>query len=439
MEEGGWTAERLQRMTLGQIGAIAENLSPENRKLLALLEKDRRVGARRLALKCSRRFDLLEAEKDRIKRLTKLERSFWDRNFQWVAGVDEVGRGCLAGPVVAAAVILPPRIGIPALDDSKKLNPEKREELLREILEKAVAVGIGQVEAEEIDRANILQASLKAMRLALADLRLKPQQVLVDGHQTPQSPFPEMAVVDGDGRSQSIAAASVVAKVYRDRLMLERERQYPQYGFARHKGYGTHQHLDALQQHGPCALHRRSFRPVARLVDQRHSVRFLNFKKKLESSCSQGELERSGRRIRMVRNQLSMQELQDLRRIYRVRLRDLNDVGRRGESAAADFLTARGYAVLERGYRGSGGEIDLIAKGGDCLVFVEVKSSREGGWGHPEERVTRSKRKHLIRAAKHYLLENSSKAHDCRFDIIAVVLRPGEPEITHLENAFQAE
>ena len=102
-------------------------------------------------------------------------------------------------------------------------------------------------------------------------------------------------------------------------------------------------------------------------------------------------------------------------------------------------MTARNYAVLERGYRGSGGEIDLIAQGRDCLVFVEVKSSREGGWGHPEERVTRSKRKHLIRAAKHYLLENPSKARDFRFDIIAVVLRPGEPEITHLENAFQAE
>ena len=439
MVEGGWTAERLQRMTLGQIGAIVQNLSAENRKLLALLEKDRRVGARRLALKCSRRLDLLEAEKDRIERLTKLERSFWDQNIQRVAGVDEVGRGCLAGPVVAAAVILPPRVGIYALDDSKKLNPEKREELSREILEKAAAVGIGQVEAEEIDRANILQASLIAMRLALADLRLKPQQVLVDGHQTPQSPFPEMAVVDGDARSQSIAAASVVAKVYRDRLMLERERQYPQYGFARHKGYGTHQHLSALQQHGPCPLHRRSFRPVARLVDQRHSARFVSFKKKLEDSCSLGELERSGHRIRRVRNQLIMQELQELRRIYKVRLRNLRDVGRRGESAAADFLTARNYAVLERGYRGSGGEIDLIAQGRDCLVFVEVKSSREGGWGHPEERVTRSKRKHLIRAAKHYLLENPSKARDFRFDIIAVVLRPGEPEITHLENAFQAE
>ena len=439
MRAEGWTAQRLQRMTLAQMGELVEDLSPENKELLALLEKDRRVGARRLALKFHRRLELQEAEKDRIQRLTKLERSFWDRDIKWVAGVDEVGRGCLAGPVVAAAVILPPQVGILALDDSKKLKPEKREELLQEIVEKAAAVGLGQVEAEEIDRINILQASLKAMRLALAQLRFKPQQVLVDGDRTPQSPFPEMAVADGDARSQSIAAASVVAKVYRDRLMLERERQYPQYGFGRHKGYGTHQHLYALQQHGLCPLHRRSFRPVARLVDKRRSSEFVIFRKRLENSRSHGELERSGRRIRSVRDQLSVQELQDLRRIYKVRLRDLDDVGKRGESAAADFLTARGYEVLERGYRGSGGEIDLIAQGGDCLVFVEVKSSREGSWGHPEERVTRAKRKHLIRAAKHYLLENIPRTGAFRFDIIAVVLSNGEPEIIHLEDAFQAE
>ncbi len=439
MGAGRWTAERLRQMTLAQIGELADGLSSETSEVLALLERDSRVGARRLAYKGRRRLALREEEKDRIDRLTRLERRFWEGGKEPVAGVDEVGRGCLAGPVVAAAVVLPPNVGILALDDSKKLRPEKREELQREILEKAASVGLGQVEAEEIDRDNILQASLKAMRLALADLRVDPQQVLVDGHRTPESPFPEMAVVDGDARSQSIAAASVVAKVYRDRLMVERGRQYPQYGFSRHKGYGTRQHLLALQQHGPCPLHRLSFQPVARLLDKGRSSRFEVFKKSLDGSDSLLELERSGRRIRRERHRLGGRELQELRRAYKARLRELDDIGKRGERVAADYLRERGYAVLEQGYRGSGAEIDLIAQGEDCLVFVEVKSSRDGCWGYPEERVTKTKRRHLIRAARHYLMVNLPRAGGIRFDILAVVWGNGEPEITHLENVIQAE
>ena len=439
MDAGRWTAERLRRMTLSQLGELADSLSSEGNEILALLERDSRVGARRLAFKGRRRLALQEQEKERLERLSRLERRFWEGDKERVAGVDEVGRGCLAGPVVAAAVVLPPNVEIPALDDSKKLMPEKREELQREILEKAASVGLGQVEAEEIDRDNILQASLKAMRLALEDLRPEPQQVLVDGHRTPQSPFPEMAVVDGDARSQSIAAASVVAKVFRDRLMVERDRRYPQYGFSRHKGYGTRQHLLALQQHGPCPLHRLTFGPVARLLDKGRSSLFEVFKKSLEGSGNLFELERSGRRIRRERHRLSGRELQELRSSYKTRLRELDDMGKRGERVAADYLRERGYEVLEQGYRGSGGEIDLIVQGQDCLVFVEVKSSRDGCWGYPEERVTRAKRRHLIRAARHYLMSHVPRAGGIRFDILAVVWGREDPEITHLENVIQAE
>ena len=179
-----------------------------------------------------------------------------------VAGVDEVGRGPLAGPVVAAAVILDDLRPIQGLRDSKALGPATRERLAEEIRAKALCVSLAEASVEEIDRLNILQATLLAMQRAVERLRLTPAYVLVDGNRLPKLRVPAEAMVKGDARVPVIAAASIVAKVYRDGVLCALHEKHPQYGFADHKGYPTPEHLAALRAHGPCAEHRRSFSPV---------------------------------------------------------------------------------------------------------------------------------------------------------------------------------
>lgn len=180
-----------------------------------------------------------------------------------LAGVDEAGRGPLAGPVVAAAVILDENQPIAGLADSKQLSARRREELYARIAERALCVGVAVIEAEEIDRINILQATLKAMCQAVAELPMKPTMVHVDGNQPPPLDLPLKTLVGGDRFDPAISAASIVAKVHRDRLMQTWHLQYPDYGFDRNKGYPTPAHLAALDHCGPCPAHRRSFRPVA--------------------------------------------------------------------------------------------------------------------------------------------------------------------------------
>lgn len=192
-------------------------------------------------------------------------------SFDWhpgglVAGVDEAGRGPLAGPVVAAAVILDDQQPIAGLADSKTLTAARRERLFDEIRAKALCCSIAEASVEEIDRLNILQATLLAMRRAVQGLRLKPTLALVDGNRLPRLDMPAEAIVKGDARVAAISAASILAKVTRDRWCAELHAQYPQYGFAGHKGYGTAEHLAALQAHGACPQHRRSFAPVARAL-----------------------------------------------------------------------------------------------------------------------------------------------------------------------------
>jgi ribonuclease HII len=183
-----------------------------------------------------------------------------------IAGIDEVGRGPLAGPVCAAAAILPPDFHHPRLNDSKKLSHRQREEIYEELTQNPTVLWhCVMVEVEEIDRINILQATWVAMRRAVAGLRVKADAALIDGKPVRDFPIHHRALVKGDSLSFSIAAASVIAKVTRDRLMCELARRYPHYGFDGHKGYGTAAHLAALRQHGPCPAHRRSFEPVARM------------------------------------------------------------------------------------------------------------------------------------------------------------------------------
>lgn len=194
--------------------------------------------------------------------LTSIERHLNGQGYELIAGVDEAGRGCLAGPVVAASVILPHGCIIEGIKDSKQLTKLQRERFFAIVQERALAWSIGAVDAGEIDRINILQSSLVAMRDAVATLSVRPQYLLIDGRQTIRSDLPQRAVIKGDSLSQSIAAASVLAKVTRDRMMVEYTAVYPSFSFDVHKGYGTKLHLEELKGHGPTPIHRRTFRGV---------------------------------------------------------------------------------------------------------------------------------------------------------------------------------
>jgi ribonuclease HII len=194
------------------------------------------------------------------------ERELRLSGFIRVAGLDEVGRGCLAGPVVAAAVVLPERHRIKGIRDSKVVPRARREALYELILDRADSVGVGCVEVEVIDRINILQATKLAMREALGRMPERPDHLLIDALSLRDVELPQRAIIDGDAISASIAAASIVAKVTRDRICDEFDDRYPAYGFARNKGYGTRRHVDALLEEGPCAWHRRSFSPIRQLL-----------------------------------------------------------------------------------------------------------------------------------------------------------------------------
>ncbi len=249
------------RMTVDEVAAVlaADTVAPETIELLAA---DPRAAVARLLARRQRRQEALAAEDRRLAGLYRYEEPLYAEGRRLVAGVDEAGRGPLAGPVVVGAVILPPRCRLPGLDDSKKLTAEQREDLYHRIREQAVAVSHTVIEVAEIDRINIYQATVRGMYAAVAALAPAPDTVLVDAVPLRRLPVPHQAIVGGDALSASIAAASIIAKVERDRIMTLLDGEYPAYGFARHKGYATREHLAALRCHGPCAIHRRSFAPV---------------------------------------------------------------------------------------------------------------------------------------------------------------------------------
>jgi ribonuclease HII len=220
--------------------------------------------------------------------MLSIERDLHGRGFQLVAGIDEVGRGPLAGPVVAAAVILPRDVRLPGVVDSKQLDPARREARCEDILSCAAGVGIGMVDAPEIDRINILQATFRAMAIAVGNLRISSDFLLIDGPYRLPLSTAQQGITRGDQRSLSIAAASIVAKVHRDRLMSDFHLQYPAYGFDRNKGYGTAQHLEALRLRGHCPIHRTSFRGVMAVKDGNTEAN--------DESTSEGQTKRRSRR-----------------------------------------------------------------------------------------------------------------------------------------------
>lgn len=244
--------------SIGEIRQEFEQADASARK--SLYEKyaeDTRAGVRSLILKYQKQEEKLQQERERLEIMRKYERQYGDVTY--ICGIDEAGRGSLAGPVVAGAVILPKDCEILYLNDSKKLSAKKREELYDEIMEKAIATGIGMVSPARIDEINILQATYEAMRMAIGELKVAPGILLNDAVTIPQVEIPQVPIIKGDAKSVSIAAASILAKVTRDRLMVKYEEILPGYGFAENKGYGSAAHIEALKSQGPSPIHRKSF------------------------------------------------------------------------------------------------------------------------------------------------------------------------------------
>lgn len=226
-------------------------------EMIQIYKTDLRLGVQKEIEKASKKIESLEKERARVKLLWKYEREY--ESYGLVCGIDEVGRGPLAGPVVAGAVILPKDCDILYINDSKKLSEKKREELYEVIMEKALAVGLGYATPERIDEINILQATYEAMREAISKLTVSPDILLNDAVTIPGVECPQIPIIKGDAKSISIGAASIVAKVTRDRLMVDYDTIYPNYGFASNKGYGSASHIEALKKYGPTPIHRKSF------------------------------------------------------------------------------------------------------------------------------------------------------------------------------------
>ncbi len=308
----------LSSLNITDIKTLVESARPAPGDPLWLaLESDPRQGVRDIA---SRRLRARTRETRELRRLSELrrhERKLWDEGVELVAGVDEAGRGPLAGPVFAGAVVLPRDCVLPGLNDSKKLSPERREELYALIHESAVAVGVGSASHAVIDEVNILRATMGAMADAVRGLGIQPGHVLIDGGQeVPDAPWPQTAIHQGDQRSAPIAAASIVAKVTRDRLMVEMDDLYPGYGFARHKGYGTEDHISALTRLGPCPIHRMSFHIVEE-SSAGPSGLYRKLRSVLMDAPDVETLALAGKGVSMRKEELAPYELGKLRKLYK--------------------------------------------------------------------------------------------------------------------------
>ena len=248
----------MSKISIKEIDEKLKACSADERHILMQeFASDERTGVQKILEKYRRQEVKLQEEKERLKKMRFYEEK--NADYQYICGIDEVGRGPLAGPVVAGAVILPKDCEILYINDSKKLSAAKRDVLYDEIMEKAVAVGLGMASPTRIDEINILQATYEAMRQAIGNLKVRPDLLLNDAVTIPEVVIPQVPIIKGDAKSMSIAAASIVAKVTRDRLMEEYDEVLPGYGFASNKGYGSAEHIRALKELGPTPIHRRSF------------------------------------------------------------------------------------------------------------------------------------------------------------------------------------
>lgn len=308
-----------------------------------------------------------------------------------VAGVDEAGRGPLAGPVVAAAVILPDNHSIDGLRDSKKLTKSKREKLFPIIQEQAIGIGVGEVDVNIIDEINIREATLKAMQIALGQLPVKPNKALVDGHPLKTQIIPNEGIVGGDDLIDSIKAASIIAKVTRDRIMKRYATIFPEYGFDKHAGYGTQFHMHALEKYKATPIHRRSFNPVKA---QMPTLSWLS---------------------------------------------EQNRIGWIGEKLAALHLISNKYDIIEMNrHCAPHGEIDIIAKENDELVFVEVKTGYKTNPDVLNQKFDSNKLKRLGHAIQEYN-NTLEQIPNFRIDSITVLLQKGAPTINHIKGILLDE
>ncbi len=316
------------------------------------------------------------------------ENEFRAKGYVHICGIDEAGRGPLCGPVCAAAVILPDFCEIEGLNDSKKLSEKRREALYDVVCEKAVAYGIGTASEKEIDKINILQATFLAMRRAVEALGVQPDLALIDGNRKPGLSCDEVTIIKGDSKCMSVAAASILAKVTRDRYMREMDQKYPQYCFAQHKGYGTKLHYEKIAEFGLCDLHRRSF-----------LKKILGEEKQPTPAA---------------------------------------EAGKRGEDIAAAFYEKHGFTVAGRNVHEVCGEIDLIAENEDTLVFCEVKARAPGSFGQPCEAVDTRKQQKIVKTAMLYLQKHETQKRP-RFDVVEVYFVPEQlPKVRCIPDAFDA-
>ena len=300
-----------------------------------------------------------------------------------IAGVDEAGRGPLAGPVVAAAVILPNSYILEGLDDSKKVTPKNRTKLFIDIYQQAIAIGVGIISAAQIDKTNILDSTQKAMKMALGQLKQTPDQALIDGYALSTQIIPNKGVIRGDQTVDVIKAASIIAKVTRDNMMENYDIIFPIYGFKKHKGYGTREHMEKLQLNKACAIHRKSFKPVAAAMPT-----------------------------------LSWLQKQDR-------------IEQWGEQVAAVYLVERSYEILSmNAICEPYGEIDIIAENNGKIFFIEVKTYNKKYLGTSEQNFDQNTIKKLKAAKKKYAVDNQVKK-DITVDLICVCLQTLPPKFKH--------
>lgn len=352
-------------------------------------ENDTRKGVITAIEKARKRIVKAEEEEKRLDEITKYECEFTNKGYKLIAGMDEVGRGPLAGPVVVASVILPVGCRIHYVDDSKKLNEKKRIELAKIIKNTAIAYSISVIDNEKIDEINILRATYKAMTESIENLDVRPDMILVDAVDYKLTNIPQKGIIKGDSKSISIAAASIIAKVYRDDLMKEYSKKYPEYGFESNKGYGSATHVTAIQNHGLTPIHRKSF--VGKILDDGYM-----------NNTVKGAI---------------------------------------GENIAVKEIIKRGYEVLDRNYRYGNGEIDIVGKKDGYICFIEVKYRTNTKYGEPCEAVTTTKQTRIIEASQGYIMENINDIGSMgyRYDMAEILIKEGKKYFRYTENAFGEE
>lgn len=379
--------------------AASEDVLPS---FIAEYQGDKRNGVQILVRSAQKKLDALSAERERIRKTREFERQAAGDYLTggFLCGIDEAGRGPLAGPVAAGAVILPADQDILYINDSKKLSPDRRAELYERITAEAVTWAVGLVSPERIDEINILQATYEAMRLAVSKLYPQPEVLVIDAVRIPGLHIPQVPVVKGDAKCLSVGAASILAKVTRDRIMMEYDRAYPEYGFAENKGYGSAEHIAALKKYGPCPIHRKTF--IGHFVtSDLHVNRGRN---PGQESDFAGDAVQPG--------EPGEDRLPESRR----------NIGTREEFRAAEFLREHGVNILEHSFHAAQGEIDLIGRDSEgTLLFLEVKYRSSDRRGTPEEAVTGTKQKTICRVSDYYrCLHGIPDTARIRYDVVAM-------------------